>query len=264
MIFVETAGTSARQARLTRALFGSCLAACPPSRGRSPPDRTVPCRETCPTSACIGIHYPRRSAPGSLLFPRDLFWSTGNICGSCEAVDRRGTRTRYEAGAHLPRFSLACQLRVPLSASPTLFPPPSSPLRPSARLLGPLLSSAVSYVSLSLRLISSTSVRLRCLFAGFSLSPSPLVTILPRSLFFHPSLFSLPSPPSIDRLRSPASCCPRANFLHSSERFSTLHLSFSIIEKRHLWRTVTLRAVFFLVKLYNIRCNCSLYTTIRT
>lgn len=110
-----------------------------------------------------------------------------------------------------------------------LFLPPPLPLPLFILLLLASWSSSSSPTSLSPRLISSTSsVQLLCLFAGFSLASSSR---------YHPATlpFLHPSPPSIDRLRSPASCCPRANFLHSSERFSTLHLSFSIIEKRCLW-----------------------------
>lgn len=176
----------------------------------------VACRETCPTSACIGIHYPRRSAPGSLLFPRDLFWSTG---GTSAAAARRWTAaglvrsTRQVLtfrGSPSPA-NYAC-LFLPPPLSP---PPPPPPPRPSASLLGPLLSSVAvsSCVSIAPYLIFSA----RCASSLVFLSPAPLSLslLLPTLPFFRPSLFS---PPSIGRLRSLllTLCRSRANFLHSS------------------------------------------------
>lgn len=75
------------------------LTVCPPSRvDLLDPDavKLVP-----PRRACIGIHYPRplcsavarRLARSS--FRAIFFGPRGNICGSCEAVDRRrDSRTR--------------------------------------------------------------------------------------------------------------------------------------------------------------------------
>jgi len=61
----------------------------------------------------------RAHAPLSSSSRRSFLVHGGNICGSCEAVDRRREGRAREAGARsefLPRFSLARQLRVPLSA----------------------------------------------------------------------------------------------------------------------------------------------------
>lgn len=180
--------------------------------------------------------YSLSSSFGARLAPfsaRSFLVHRRNICGSCEAVDRRGTRTKYEAGAHLPRFSLACQLRVPLSASSTLSAASSS----SSSFCLASWSSSLLRRDVLLCLYRSVSYFLRTLrlFAGFSLARSSLSLSLPTLPFFRPSLFS---PPSIGRLRSLlltlSLSCQLLAFL--PERFSTLHLSFSIIEKRALRR----------------------------
>lgn len=175
----------------------------------------VACRETCPTSACIGIHYPRRSAPGSLLFPRDLFWSTG---GTSAAAARRWTAAglvRSTRQVLTFRGSPSPANYACLFLPPPLSPPPPPP-RSSASLLGPLLSSAAmsSCVSIAPYLIFSA----RCLFAGFSLARSSLSLSLPTLPFFRPPLFSPPSrhPLSASFDLSSSHCRSRANFLHSS------------------------------------------------
>lgn len=178
----------------------------------------VACRETCPTSACIGIHYPRRSAPGSLLFPRDLFWSTG---GTSAAAARRWTAAglvRSTRQVLTFRGSPSPANYACLFLPPPLSPPPPPPPRPSASLLGPLLSSAAmsSCVSIAPYLIFSA----RCLFAGFSLARSSLSRYL-RSPFFvlpssRPLLATLYRPASISPPHTvalvPTSCIPPGAF----------------------------------------------------
>lgn len=107
--------------------------------------------------------------PRAFLFPRDLFRSTGKHLRQLRGGGPPpGLRSSYEAGAHLPRFSLACQLRVPLSASPTpLSASPSSALTCRCRSLSALRRPAPSVF----------------------LSPS-LVTVL-----LHAPVFILPSAP---------------------------------------------------------------------
>lgn len=205
----------------------------------------VACRETCPTSACIGIHYPRRSAPGSLLFPRDLFWSTG---GTSAAAARRWTAAglvRSTRQVLTFRGSPSPANYACLFLPPPLSPPPPPPPRPSASLLGPLLSSAaMSFcVSIAPYLIFSA----RCASSLVFLSPAPLSLVTYAPLFSSFPLLAPFSPPSIGRLRSLlltlSLSCQLLAFL--PERFSTLHLSFSIIEKRASVvraRDVTLRS----------------------
>lgn len=165
--------------------------------------------------------YSLSSSFGARLAPfsaRSFLVHRRNICGSCEAVDRRGTRTKYEAGAHLPRFSLACQLRVPLSASPTLYAASSS----SSSFCLASWSSSLLRRDVLLCLYRSVSYFLRTLrlFAGFSLARSSLSLSLslPTLPFFRPSLFSPPSrhPLSAGFDLSSSHCRSRANFLHSS------------------------------------------------
>jgi len=93
--------------------------------GRSARSR---CRETCPTlvrmhrySLSSSSLFGGRPPPRAFLFPRDLFWSTGKHLRQLRGGGPPPGLS-YEAGAYLSRFSLACQLRVPLSASPTLPP----------------------------------------------------------------------------------------------------------------------------------------------
>ena len=118
--------------------------------------------------------------PRAFLFPRDLFWSTGKHLRQLRGGGPPGLHFSYEAGAHLPRFSLAYQLRVPLSASPT---PLTASLHP------PPLRAAVAFRPPSRY------------HHGFSLTFSR----------YRPSctpIFSSPSPPSspITWLRSLSSC----------------------------------------------------------
>lgn len=195
--------------------------------------------------------YSLSSSFGARLAPfsaRSFLVHRRNICGSCEAVDRRGTRTKYEAGAHLPRFSLACQLRVPLSASPTLSAASSS----SSSFCLASWSSSLLRHDVLLCLYRSVSYFLRTLplrwFFSRPLLSFSLVTYAP---LFSSFPFLAPfSPPSIGRLRSLlltlSLSCQLLAFL--PERFSTLHLSFSIIEKRASVvraRDVTLRSSCF-------------------
>lgn len=87
------------------------------------------CRETCPTSVRMHRYslsssslFGGRPPPRAFLFPRDLFWSTRKHLRQLRGGGPPPGLS-YKAGAYLSRFSLACQLRVPLSASRTLLPP---------------------------------------------------------------------------------------------------------------------------------------------
>lgn len=160
--------------------------------------------------------YSLSSSFGARLAPfsaRSFLVHRRNICGSCEAVDRRGTRTKYEAGAHLPRFSLACQLRVPLSASPTLSAASSS----SSSFCLASWSSSLLRRDVLLCLYRSVSYFLRTLPLRWFFS-RPLLSL---SLVTYAPLFSSFSPPSRHPLSagfdlSSSHCRSRANFLHSS------------------------------------------------
>lgn len=175
----------------------------------------VACRETCPTSACIGIHYPRRSAPGSLLFPRDLFWSTG---GTSAAAARRWTAAglvRSTRQVLTFRGSPSPANYACLFLPPPLSPPPPPPPRPSASLLGPLLSSAAmsSCVSIAPYLIFSA----RCASSLVFLSPAPLSLVTYAPLFSSfPLLATLYRPASISPPHTvalvPTSCIPPGAF----------------------------------------------------
>lgn len=130
--------------------------------------------------------------------------------------------------------SLAPSLVLPLLLQATKLEPPSSPSSLSFRRS---LSCARLF-----RFSSHPDSRSRY---------SALLHALPRSLFFFcVSLFSLlhstwsnSSPGS--NLLHPVALVP--NFLHSSERFSTLHLFFSIIEQRDLSHKANVRESYVLL-----------------
>lgn len=176
--------------------------------GRSARSR---CRETCPTSdACTQVFIilvlsspgPPPPPPRALLFPRDLFWSTGKHLRQLRGGGPPpGLRSSYEAGAHLPRFSLACQLRVPLSASPT---PLSPPLR-----LPPLREP----LSLSFR-PPPPCLRPRGFSLTFSRYRPPA-----RSRFYLPLRPFPPLPPGFDLLLLPS--CQLLTFLRAFLAHST-------------------------------------------
>lgn len=179
------------------------------------------CRETCPTSvcACIGIHYPRplcarrcRLAASRVPFSERSFLVHGET--SAAAARRwtaagtpllvRGRCSPFEVLPRLPitRASFCLSYSSRRFSVPRPYEPLSLSFRPPPR--------AASSVFLSPSLVTVPSARSRFLSS------------LPPPCF------------PIARLRSPSSCCPRANFLHSLERFNTLHLSLSIIQLQKL------------------------------
>lgn len=165
---------------------------------------------------------PRRLARS--FFRAIFFGPRGNICGSCEAVDRR-------------RDSAPCTRQVLTfrgSPSPANYACLFLPL--------PLFSLLLRLPPLRVAVV---------LFSPFILPPrffSHLLS-LPSSCTLPFLSFSPTASFPIAQLRSPSACCPRANFLHSFERFSTLYFSFSIIE---LQKLLNILHVFqcFSMKLY--------------
>lgn len=177
------------------------------------------CRETCPTSmcACIGIHYPRplfarrcRLAASRVPFSARSFLVHGETSA---AAARRWTaagtpllvRGRCSPSEVLPRLPIT-RASFCLSHSSLRF----SVFRP----YGPL--------SLSFRPLSS------CLL-GFSLTFSRYRPPA-RSCFYLSLRPRFPLSPDFDLFYPVTNFYPRANFLHSFERFGILYFSFSIIE----------------------------------
>lgn len=245
-----TAGTSASAVRRRRCRRRSPNRGVSSFTGRSARCR---CRETCPTSvcACIGIHYPRppygwRGAPArrpARSFFRAIFFGPrGNICGSCEAVDRRrdsAPRTRQVLtfrGSPSPANYACLFLPLPLF-SPALL----SVFRPYER-----------PPSLSFRPPPA------CPHGFFShLLSLPFACTLPFLSSLPPSFLHLVSL-GVDLLHSVG---PRANFLHSSERFNTLHFSRSIIELQELLNKRILHVFFDEVIFSTTSDNCSLWNS---
>lgn len=139
----------------------------------------------------------RPAVPARRLAPRDLFWSTGKHLRQLRGGGPPpGLRFSYEAGAHLPRFSLACQLRVPLSASPTL-----------------LFASLSSVLTSRCR---SLSVHRRPAPSVF-LSPSLVTVLLHAPVFILSSAPLLPAPLSLGYdLLHPVVLVPATSYIPSS------------------------------------------------
>lgn len=173
-------------------LSANATPACPPSRADLLLDavKLVPPR----------MRARRYSLSSSSLRPARRLARSFLVHGETSAAAaRRWTAAGTRQVLTFPRFSLARQLRVPLSASPT---PLSTASPPSSALTRAVVALFPPSVVLPPRAVF--------------LSPS-LVTVL-----LHAPVFIFPSAPF--RPYRPASisfCCPRANFLHTSERFST-------------------------------------------
>lgn len=199
-------GTSASAA--AAAPLSERYAACPPSRANLlDPDavKLVP-----PRCVHAGIHYPRPlfARLARSFFRAIFFGPRGNICGSCEAVDR--------SWDSVPRTRQVLTFRG--SPSPANYACLFLPL--------PLLSPLLRLPPLRYRSLSA--LRRPASSRGFSLTFSRYRP--PARSRFYPLLRPFPPlSPGFDLLHSG---CPRANFLHSFERFSTLYFSFSIIELR--------------------------------
>lgn len=181
---------------------------------------------------------PARRRPARSFFRAIFFGPRGNICGSCEAVDRRrdsAPRTRQVLtfrGSPSPANYACLFLPLPLFSSALLLRLP--PLREAAVALFPPSAGLPS---------------------RFFLSPSLVTVRLHAPVFILPS--TLLPPPCIARRRSSSFCCPRANFLHSSERFNTLHFSRSVIELQELLNKRILH-MFFDEIIFSTSDNCSL------